>query len=885
MDFVNPWPLLLLIAAVPVVPVVARRSLVGLAPRQRRLATALRLLLVCLLIIAAAGPRLHLPARGVAGAVVIDVSASMRPAMRAAAREAAERALGARGRGDTATVVTFARTPELSPARGAGPAADAASDAPLLALPELAGTAAEATDIGRALEFAAGILPADRPRRLLLLSDGGDTTGGALAAANRLAALGVAVLPVPPPPSAEPEALIERVAPPPAVRAGEPFRLAVTVGANGPTAATLDVFRQGFRVATRPLILAAGSPTVELVDLEVEGRYAVFELALRAERDTMPQNNRYRLAVAADGPAKALLIDREPERLRVVADLLRAAGFAVEVRPPTGVPATAEDLQAVDLLVLSDVPATAIDDRRAALFDRWVTRFGGGLLMVGGDNSFGAGGYYRTPVESLLPVRCLHDDREENPTVALLVVLDRSGSMAAAAEGQPKIALASRGAIQAAELLRARDWFGLIAVDTRPHTVIPLARVGTRGGFADRSSADRILSLAAAGGGISIYTALAEAARILGDSTAAVRHAIVFADAADIEEKILGEAAPGAAGAGSAFDLAAALAAARITLSVVALGHETDRDAAFLRQLAERGGGRFYLTADALSVPKIFSAETLRVAGSSLLEQPLVAVPKVPSPVTADLDWSGVPPLLGCNRTKAKPTAETLLATAAGDPLLVTWRAGIGRAGAFTADLKGRWTADWLGRPEFAKFLARLVRVLARTPLATGLEVAVGGRPVTDPLAVEVAATDADGLFRDGLALTAVVAADDAPGQPVPLRQTGPGRYAAELPQPAAACGVVAVVDGRSPDEARTIAWSRGYPAEYGPHPDQAALLRAVAAATGGRMVADPAELFAPAAVPVRRPVAVAPLLLAAALVLLPVELFVRRVASRRGGR
>src|SRR4029434_2203046 len=211
-----------------------------------------------------------------------------------------------------------------------------------------------------------------------------------------------------------------------------------------------------------------------------------------------------------------------------------------------------------------------------------------------------------------------------------------------------------------------------------------------------------------------IYTSLVEAFAQIRDVPARIKHVIVFSDAADAEEKSAGEMGDGTKGGGSALDLASAMLSAKVTTSVVALGSETDRDTAFLRQLAERGNGRFYLTSDATTLPQIFSTETMKVAQSSLVEEPFLAIPAAKHPIIAGLDWSQSPLLLGYNATKPKPTAEILLATERGEPLLAIWRYGLGQTAAFTSDAKARWASEWLGWPGFGKFWTQLVRGLMR---------------------------------------------------------------------------------------------------------------------------------------------------------------------------
>src|SRR5204862_8058391 len=143
------------------------------------------------------------------------------------------------------------------------------------------------------------------------------------------------------------------------------------------------------------------------------------------------------------------------------------------------------------------------------------------------------------------------------------------------------------------------------------------------------------------------YTSMVEAFQQLRDTPARVKHLLLFSDAADAEEKAAGEMSDGIRTGGNSLDLASAMLAAKITTSVVGLGTEQDKDTPFLRQLAERGQGRFYLTNDATTLPQIFSTETMKVAQSSIVEEPTQAVPVGKSALTAGLDWAQSPLLLG----------------------------------------------------------------------------------------------------------------------------------------------------------------------------------------------------------------------------------------------
>ena len=147
-----------------------------------------------------------------------------------------------------------------------------------------------------------------------------------------------------------------------------------------------------------------------------------------------------------------------------------------------------------------------------------------------------------------------HQDRQDIPRVALLIVLDRSGSMTALVQGQTKMALANQGAVFALNVLQPKDYFGVLAVDVRAHTFAPVAQHPSKD-----TIAQKVMSITAGGGGIYIYTSLVEAFAQLRDIPARIKHVIVFSDAADAEEKNAGDMNDGTAGSGTSLDLASAM--------------------------------------------------------------------------------------------------------------------------------------------------------------------------------------------------------------------------------------------------------------------------------------------------------------------------------------
>ncbi|WP_042725499.1 VWA domain-containing protein [Chthoniobacter flavus] len=859
-DLAHPWALAFALVVVFLVWA-QHRSLADMTPLQRKVCFALRVFIMLLLVLALAGIRWLLPSQELSVLFVVDHSASISAPAQKEARNFVSTSLAAQHTSDTAGVIGFAAKPELwqAPAVHLQPAAQ---------WPEP--TDRKATDIGGALDFASAIFPAGKARRVVLLTDGNDTGGQAAAGATRLAAQGVELMTVPLHNESAPEVLVEKVEVPRRLKAGEPFDLTAHIRSNVVTTAKVKLYQNQFLIEQRDMEIKVGDNAFRAPNLKADGNFITYEVEILPAQDTVAENNRASATASLRGEPKVLLVDSDENNGRALAGVLQKEKISVETRGLSALPKTLEDLQQFDLFLLSDVSALNLGRQQMDLYRRWVQDFGGGFVMIGGENSFGVGGYYRTPIEQMLPVRMEHDDRLDTPTVAMLVVLDRSGSMTAAVAGQTKISLADQGAVFAMNALQPKDYFGVVAVDTKPHTVVPLAPISAKG-----AAEQKILSITAGGGGIYIYTSMVEAFQQLRDIPARVKHLLLFSDAADAEEKAAGEMSDGIRTGGNSLDLASAMLAAKITTSVVGLGTEQDKDTPFLRQLAERGSGRFYLTDDATTLPQIFSTETMKVAQSSLIEEPFLAVAMNKSPITTGIDWPQSPLLLGYNATKPKPTADILLATEHGEPLLATWRYGLGQAAAFTSDAKSRWAAEWLTWPGYGKFWSQLVRSLMRKSDQSSFQ--VNTSETGHQLELTIDAIKPDGSFRNQMPVSVNMLRADGSTETHAAEQEGPGQYRALFDLPEEGTSIFSVSSPDLPDGGYVFGHTRSYPEEFLRTEVNESLLHTLTSLGRGKFAPSPAEVFARPTVAARTHRELTNYFLELALLLLPLDIWLRR--------
>jgi len=365
--------------------------------------------------------------------------------------------------------------------------------------------------------------------------------------------------------------------------------------------------------------------------------------------------------------------------------------FAVEVRGPGGVPRTLDEWRSFDTVLISDLPRVwnqrrnQFNSAQMAQAEQFVQE-GGGLIMVGGPEALGPGGYTGTPLEqTTLPVWLDTPRVQEKPQLALVLVLDRSGSMSGV-----KLNLAKEAAAATVETLGRDDRIGVVVFDAKPETVVGLQRASNRFRILDD------IGHVGAGGGTSIRPAIAEAFRMLRKNDARFRHVILLTDGQSPRDSIL--------------ETVQSMAESGITVSTVAVGQQADR--ALLRNMAEAGSGRYHFTDSPRNIPRIFLSETREVRQQTAdVERFRPQLTRLGKRQTFLRKYAGeMGSLEGMVLVRAKPSGEVLLKGAKGNPLLVRGNRGKGSVYVFTSDIKGIWTASWLRSLTYPQFWRGLVR-------------------------------------------------------------------------------------------------------------------------------------------------------------------------------
>ncbi len=856
----TPLALILLIPALVLtfgLHVASRRHL---GSRRRRVALIVRTMLLTALVLALAGFQLVLPVDRLATVFVVDLSDSIGNAGREDSLAFLRETLAEKPNGDVAGIVAFGKEALVERLPADLTEIDRIASVPVKS----------ATDIGAALRLATALFPDDAQKRIVLLSDGNDTTGGGQAGAALAAAQGVRIETRRIGPGSIDEVLVERLTTPSTARLGDSIEAVAEIRSSVAQPATVRLYADGALVATQAVSLEAGVTRVTLDVTPTEAGFHTFRAVVEAARDTFSQNDRADSNTIVKGGPRTLVLAGDDKVAAELVAALRSQRQTVDTIVPEALPTDFASLASYDSIVVVDVPRLRLSDRQLTALQVYVRDLGKGLVMIGGPESYGAGGYQKTPIEAALPVDMGVRDRQKQPDIALVVVIDQSGSMAAChcntfnrgsgtgIAGVRKVDIGKEAILRAAAALTERDEIGVVGFNEAAHWVV---RTQPLGNVADLQS--QIAGIEP-DGQTNIYAGLDQAVQSLEGATATRRHIILLTD--------------GWSTSGQYDEILARMKADGITLSTVGAGGGANP---FLEQLAQQGGGRYYAAANPASIPDIFLKETQQVSGQQIVEESFFPIQTSSSPILRGLD-QGLPRLRGYNGTTIKSAAQGVLVTARDDPLLAQWQYGLGRSVAWTSDSTGRWAKDWIGWSGFTRFFSQLVSWTFPGEETGGIEATFQTTGGTTGLHVQSAKPD--GSPRDFYSTSAVVVGPDLEPRTVNLVQTAPGVYDAplgEIDPGAYAVRITQSKPGASP-LGRTVGLVAQTPAEYRVLGANEPYLASLRAATGGQAILTALDPWRHDLTATNQFTELWPRLLVLALLLWPLDIALRRLSLGR---
>jgi len=658
----------------------------------------LRLTLVVLLVFSLSGAEFNLSGKGIDIIVVADRSRSLPENALARIQELIQNIERNRGPDDRVAVVSFGQKPHTE--HLLSKSSDFTNFSQTVA--------PDGSDLNEALQHALNLADTNRPTRVFVLSDGEYNGRSPLQAARRARELRVpvdyrlferqkvgdtAVLEL---------MLPEKIAP------KEPFQFSTVIHSESNVAATVILKRNGKEISRTNRNLEAGLNRILFGDSIEESGTVQYTVEIETPDDPLLENNRGIGVLSVEGKPKLLVLNNDGREGRMVREL-KKQGINVDVFQAGKFSLTLDRLDRYRAVILENVLADKFSYVTMNRLAQYVEDLGGGLMLTGGINSFGSGGYFKSPLDPILPVSMDLKEEHKKLRVALAVVLDRSGSMSVPVSGGvTKLDLANSGTVESIRLLSREDMMTVIAVDSSAHIIQPLSPVRNKDAMIQK-----VRRIESSGGGIYIDAALRAAVSELGKvGDFNTRHIILFADAQDSEQP------------GRYQKLIADASQEGITFSVIGLGTEQDSDAELLKDIAKRGKGRVMFTQDARDLPRLFSQDTMKLTRNMFLRKNSshprgFSAKRVGGPhLIGNLGRGAFPRSDGYNMSYIKPDA---FPTVISDdefkaPWSAYWYRGLGRVAAITIEVEGLYAGEFAKWAQYSSFLG----VHARWLMGTG---------------------------------------------------------------------------------------------------------------------------------------------------------------------
>ena len=614
-----------------------------------------------------------------------------------------------------------------------------------------------ATNIEQAITTAMALFPDGSARRLVLLTDGAENEGSAADIASSVAGAQIELKIKNFDSSVSDEVYVSSVDLPESISEGDKFDVNVDIYATDATNASVSLYSGRTLKGKKDVKLQKGNNKLVFSDQGVESGIKSYRVVVESDKDTVSVNNTYSAFTKVCAPAKILLVEGMKDESLLFQEILKSCNYDYEVVSPSGVPGTISDMLRYQSVVMLDVYA---DDLREGFMDTletYVKDYAGGLAVIGGTNSYALGNYKDSPLEEVLPVSMELEGDKQIPKIAMVMVIDHSGSMEAGSTvggGITCLDVAKQAAINSLSSLREIDEVGVLAFDDRYSWAVKLQSA------ADIDSIEQNIADIRSGGGTSIYPAIAHAEETLAKSDAAIKHIVLLTDGQD--------------GYREYSELVDQIEEDNITLSTVAVGQ--DADSQMLKELAEQCNGRYYYSDAGTALPRIFAQEVYLSTQEYLINEEFVPAIVSTHDILKGVFDDGSPSLLGYIATTPKQTAKVLLESDKGDPILACWQYGLGHTAAWTSDGTNQWTANFAGWQNYANLWRNIIDW-------TIYDDALGDDTleVKQEASSAVITYDTDEYTAD-TKVEAVVTDEDGNQTQVKLTAVAPGKYQADVP-------------------------------------------------------------------------------------------------------
>lgn len=784
----------------------------------------IRVILLLFIILALSGIQVRLPSRTLTVVFVLDASDSIPPVDRTHGENLVRAAINELAPGDQAAIVVFGEDALVERLTSPESTLGQITSAPITTR----------TDIASALQLASALFPDEGARRIVLLSDGRENLGYAIKQAELISLQNIQLDFIPlGEQEIQAEVLVDSLQSPAEIREGQSFDLIVNIQSTISVNARMQIFSDDLLLHSQEVALTTGSNAFDLTINDAVPGFHRYRVQIVPDIDHHLQNNSYSSYTIVKGPPHLLVVEGQPGEGDNLVSALMASKMVISTIPPSRLPTTLPELATYDAIILVNVPASDLPTGTMEALPLYVRELGKGLLMVGGEKSFGAGGYLRTPLETALPVYMDVKSKELNANLALVLAVDKSGSMGrchcdnpdlnqtytAVETGQPKVDIAKEAIMRSAEALGPDDYLGVVTFDSEARWALNIQKL------IDANSLERAIGTFQAEGQTNMASGVNAAYKALEGVDAKRKHIILMTD--------------GWVHTGDLTPLVKQMHEQGITLSIIAAG---EGSAEYLEGLSIDGGGRYYPAVDMMHVPDIFLKETVTSVGQYIIDEIFIPLPNPLSPALHGIDVNDLPFLYGYNGTTPKSTARKDLLARNGDPLLASWQYGLGRSAAWTSDFKGQWATDWVKWADFSRFTAQLANWLIPATQNEGLSYQL--LMEDQGTAIVVDAQDNEGHPINFLDMTAHLVSPNLETSEIRLDQVSAGKYKTFIKAntPGTYLVQISVKKNEQPIGQMTLGMVVPYSPEFRSQGVHLSLLEEIARITGGSMLTHPEQ-------------------------------------------
>jgi uncharacterized membrane protein len=674
------------------------------------------------------------------------------------------------------------------------------------------------TNIENAVASAISLFPDDSNKRLVLLTDGEENQGALSKMISSLGEQKIEIKYYNKLKEEKEEVALENLSVPQKMVLDEEFNLGVTVKSTVATSAKLSIFSGRTKIGEEKVELQKGVNKYVFRDKALEGGFKGYKVTIEADKDVETKNNESSAFTFVSSKPKILVIQDNEKEGKELINMLQASSVDFTLVNSKVAPRSLSEMSAYKSIITCNVSADNLNEGFLNALESYVKDFGGGFIATGGEDSFALGGYSNTPLEKVLPVYMDMRGKKEIPKMAMVLIIDHSGSMSEGMGGISKVDMAKEAAIRSLSSLRVgKDEIGVLAFDSAYSWVVK------------RKVIDNIKSIEAdigtirPEGGTSILPALLEGYKSLKDSDAKVKHIILLTD--------------GQAEKDGYDSLIRDINKENITVSTVAVGLDADKD--LLQNISKSCGGRFYITDEYTNIPRIFSKETFMAARMYLNNREFTPKITASHNILNGVAEGGLPSLLGYVGSSQKETARVILQSDEEDPILTAWQYGLGKTVAWNSDLAGKWNANYVGWDKNLKLWQNIINYTIENYDNENASIEVKEEAGKTLIKVK------DKKAEEELETGAIVVNSMGEQKEVKLLPTAPGEYSGtvDLPQ----SGVYMISGKQSKNGELINSVSTGYSLQYSPEyklKEEDNKIDKVLEAAGAKFIDSPDKVF-----------------------------------------